>query len=91
MQERHVRIRRIRSRQGIPAIGVEDIGRGTPVAWGAVDGVGIHAGHGAGGDAEAGEVVVGGVLADGEGDGGDIAEGFAADVVEVGEAVLVDG
>ena len=45
----------------------------------------------AGGDVVAAESVGGNGLTHGHGDGRDVAQGFAADVVEVGECVGVDG
>ena len=56
-----------------------------------MDGVGVDVDCGFGGDVVAAEAVVGDGFADGHGDGGDVAEGFAADVVEVVEVVGVEG
>ena len=44
-----------------------------------------------GGDVIASEAVIGDCFADGHGDGGDVAEGLAADVVEVVEVVGIEG
>ena len=91
MLKRQIRHRRIRRWQIVPPIWIEDVGRVTPERRTAVDRVGVHGDDGAGRDVVTEETIVGGVLADVNGDDGDVAEGFAVDVVEVWEAVLVDG
>ena len=56
-----------------------------------MDGVCVDVDCGFGGDVVATEAVVRDGFADGHGDGGDVAEGFAADVVEVVEIIGVKG
>ena len=56
-----------------------------------MDGIGVHGDDSAGRDVITGETIISDVLAGVDGDDGDVAEGFAVDVVEVWEAVLVDG
>ena len=90
VEEGHVRVRGVRRGEAVPAVRIEFVGALAPEGREPVDGVGVDEDGGPGGDAVAAEVVVGRVLPQGEGDGGDVAEAFAADVVEVWEAVLVD-
>ena len=77
--------------QPVPAVRIEDVGVGAPEGREAVDGVGVDVDGRLGGDGVAREGVRGEGLADRHGDRGDVAEGFAADVVEVGEVVWVCG
>ena len=90
VEERHVRVRRVRHWEAVPAVRIELVGPLAPERREPVDGGGVDEDGGPGGYAVAAEVVVGRVLPHGEGNGGDVAEAFAADVVEVWEAVLVD-
>ena len=74
----------------VPSVRVEHVRALAPEDGEAVDGVGVDVDGRAGGDVVAAEGVVGDGLADRHGDGGDVAQGLAADVVQVGQAVGVE-
>ncbi len=76
--------------QSIPPIRIKDVGVIAPERGEAVDGVRVDVDGCFGGDVIASQAVVGDGFADGHGDWGDVAEGFAADVVEVVEVVSVE-
>ena len=75
----------------LPALRVEGVGRRAPERGKPVDGVGVDVDGGAGGDGVAAQGVGGEGLAHRHGDRRDVAQGFAADVVEVGQEVGVEG
>ena len=76
--------------QSIPPIGIKDVGIIAPERGEAVDGVSMDIDGCFGGDVIASQAVIGDGFADGHGNWGNVAEGFAADVVEVVEVVSVE-
>lgn len=74
----------------VPPVRVELVGRGAPELGEPVDRVGEDVDGRARGDEVVAQLVVREGLAHRHGDWGDVAQGFAADVVQVGQLVWVD-